>query len=112
MRLMNYKGYHGSIDASVEDACLFGKIEFINALVNYEGASVTEIEQAFHGAVDDYLQTCGKLNLEPEKSYKGSFNVRIGVELHKSAMICAKNQDINLNEFVKRSIEQAVQVKK
>jgi len=32
---MHYKGYYGSIEASVEDNCLFGKLQFIRALVSY-----------------------------------------------------------------------------
>ena len=35
-------------------------------------------------------------------------NVRIGPELHRNALIAAKERNLNLNEFVKRSIEQAV----
>ena len=31
---------------------------------------------------------------------KGSFNVRIGHELHLSAMIAARQQQISLNDFV------------
>ena len=34
--------------------------------------------------------------------------VRIGPELHRNALIVAKERNLNLNEFVKRSIEQAV----
>ena len=33
MKLLKYKGYFGSIEASAEDECLYTKIEFINALV-------------------------------------------------------------------------------
>ena len=58
---LHYKGYVGSIEASTEDKCLFGKLLFIRALVNYEGQTVAELEAAFREAVDDYLQTCQQL---------------------------------------------------
>lgn len=45
----------GSLEASPEDNCLFGKLQFIRALVSYEGVSVAELAQAFRDAVDDYL---------------------------------------------------------
>jgi len=108
MKLLQYKGYYGSIEASIEDDCLYGKLEFIDPLVNFEGSNVKELDRAFKEAVDDYLVDCENLDREPSKPYKGSFNVRIGANLHKQAVISAREQDVNLNEFVKHSIEQAV----
>ncbi len=108
MKLMEYKGFYGSIEASVEDGCLFGKLEFIDPLVNYEGETVQEIKVAFHEAVDDYIKSCKVLNIEPRKPYRGTFNVRIGQDLHRAAVIAAKQRDINLNELVKRAIEREV----
>ena len=108
MKLMEYKGFYGSVEASVEDGCLFGKLEFIDPLVNYEGDTVQEIEAAFHEAVDDYLKACDELNAEPQKPYRGTFNVRIGTDLHRAATIAAKQKDINLNELVKQAIEREI----
>jgi len=59
--LLQHRGYYGSIDASPEDNCLFGKLQFIRALVGYEGDTVSELTQAFRDAVDDYLDTCASL---------------------------------------------------
>ena len=108
MSLFRYKDFYGSAQASVEDNCLYGKLEFIEPLVSFEGQNIEELEQAFKDAVDDYLLDCEKLGREPARSCKGSFNVRIGPELHRNALIAAKERNLNLNEFVKRSIEQAV----
>lgn len=110
MKLMQYKGFYGSIEASVEDGCLFGKLEFIEPLVNYEGETVQEIKAAFHEAVDDYLKTCEEMGIEPQKPYKGTFNVRIGRDLHRAAAIAAKQKNINLNELVKRAIEKELTI--
>lgn len=105
MKLMNYKGYFGSIDVSTEDKCLFGKLEFINPLVSYQAGTVRELEEEFRASVDDYLGTCAQEGWEPEKPYKGSFNIRIGKDLHKKAVIEAKIRNIKLNELVKNAIE-------
>ena len=40
---LKHKGYIGSIEASVEDNCLFGKLLFIRALVSYEGQTVAQL---------------------------------------------------------------------
>ncbi|MEN8180150.1 MAG: type II toxin-antitoxin system HicB family antitoxin [Pseudomonadota bacterium] len=112
MKLMEYKGFYGAVEASVEDGCLFGKLEFIDPLVNYEGETVQEIEAAFHEAVDDYIKTCEESNVEPQKPYRGTFNVRIGRNLHRAAAIAARQKDINLNELVKRAIERELSAQK
>jgi len=75
-------GYLGSIEASIEDGVLFGKLECVTTLVNYEGETVKELQAAFEAAVDDYLTTCTAKGYEPETPCKGSFNVRIGHDLH------------------------------
>jgi len=108
MKLLKYKGFYGSIEASLEDDCFFGKIEFIDPLINYEADNVQALAHAFENAVDDYLADCKKIGREPAKSYKGSFNVRLGSELHKKALIAAKERRINLNEFVRQSIRHAI----
>jgi predicted HicB family RNase H-like nuclease len=108
-KALRYKGYTGSIEVSVEDGCLFGKIQFINDLVGYEGETVDELRQSFQSAVDGYLDTCKELGEEPEKPFKGSFNVRIGSELHREAAVAASQDGISLNEFVARGVKEAIE---
>lgn len=63
-----------------------------------------------HGGiqVDDYLDLCAQSGTEPEKAYKGSFNVRISPELHKQAVVAAMARNVSLNSFVEASIAKAV----
>jgi predicted HicB family RNase H-like nuclease len=99
--VLKYKGYYGSIEYSEDDLTFYGKLEFIRALVSYEGESAKKIKKAFESAVDDYLALCQQENVEAEKPFKGSFNVRIGRELHERAIITALANNISLNEFIK-----------
>ena len=105
---MEYKGYVGSVEFSEEDALFYGKVLGIRALISYEGTNATELVADFHGAVDDYLELCAQSGTEPEKAYKGSFNVRISPELHKQAVIAAMSHNMSLNSFVETSIQQAL----
>lgn len=105
---MEYKGYVGSVEFSEEDALFYGKVLGIRALISYEGTNAAELVADFHGAVDDYLEVCAQSGTEPEKAYKGSFNVRISPELHKQAVIVAMSHNMSLNSFVKTSIQQAL----
>ena len=105
---MEYKGYLGSVEFSEEDALFYGKVLGIRALISYEGTNAAELVADFHGAVDDYLELCAQSGTEPEKAYKGSFNVRISPELHKQAVIAAMSHNMSLNSFVETSIQQAL----
>ena len=106
---LKYKGYIGSIEASLEDNCLFGKILFIKALVSYEGRTVAELDTAFHEAVDDYLATCQSLGQMPEKPCKGSFNVRVGHDLHLAAAIVAMQKKVTLNDLTRQALNEFLQ---
>lgn len=105
---MEYKGYVGSVEFSEEDALFFGKVLGVRALISYEGENARDLVEDFHSAVDDYLELCAAEGVEPEKAYKGSFNVRISPELHKKAAIAAMAKQISLNRFVEESIVCAV----
>lgn len=109
--LLEYKEYQGSVEFSSEDKILFGKILFVDSLIMYHGESVNELESAFHSAVDEYLAHCLANDKEPNKPFSGTFNVRIGPELHKAAVQQAYREGLKLNEFVKHSIEMAISKK-
>ena len=106
--MLKHKGYFGSVNYNSDDRIFYGKIEFIRALVSYEGQDADSLEAAFYEAVDDYLATCEKSGREPEIPFKGSFNVRIAPELHERVMIAAKQQGMTLNRFIAETLSQAV----
>lgn len=64
-----YKNYVGSVNFDADDLVLYGKIEYIKALVTYEAEDPRGIQEAFEQAVDDYLDTCKEKNIKPEWPY-------------------------------------------
>jgi len=104
-KYLEYRGYTGSVELSIEDDCIFGEVLFVRDLVTYEAQTVTELQKEFHVAVDDYLETCTELGLEPKKPCSGTFNVRIGPDLHQKAVEHALRSGIKLNEFVKDAVQ-------
>ena len=105
---MEYKGYIGSVEFSEEDGVFFGKVMGLRALISYEGTNAKELVEDFHGSVDEYLAVCMEEGVEPEKAYKGSFNIRISPELHKQAAVCAISQRITLNHLVESALQKYV----
>ena len=102
---MEYKGYHASIRYSDEDKLFVGEVIGINDSLGFHGSSVDELEQMFRQSIDNYLDMCAEFGKAPDKEYKGQFNVRIPSALHRSAVICAKERNISLNEFVIQAIQ-------
>lgn len=53
--------------------------------------------------VDEYLEDCKAQRVKPQKSYKGSFNVRITPELHLKAANYVASKSESLNRLVEEA---------
>lgn len=106
--ILEYKGYNGTVEYSPEDNILFGKVIGIKSLISYEGHSVEELRTDFKSAVDEYLADCVERNIEPEKTYKGSLNVRFSPETHRKAALIAFSEHISLNQFIENSVNEKI----
>ena len=101
---MEYNGFYGSVEFSGEDNVFFGRLIGINDRVLFEGDSVTGLRSSFEEAVDDYIEICEKMGKEPERAYKGSFNVRIAPTLHRELSIYSETHGMSLNSTVEEAI--------
>ncbi len=106
--VLEYKGYYGTVEFSDADNTLYGKVIGVSSLISFEGESVERLKEDFKGAVDDYLEMCAGNNVEPEKIYKGSFNVRIDPSLHKTLVLYAASHGQTLNSTVEEAIKRYV----
>ena len=99
--IVSYKGYIGSVEFSEEDGVLYGKVQGIRSLISYEGTTVQELLEDFHGAVDEYLAECEAEGTKPETAYKGSLNLRFrNPDTHRRAAIYALTHEQSLNSFI------------
>ena len=96
--ILEYKGYHSRVEFDSVNKLLHGKIEGINDLVTFESCDLSEIENEFHKAVDDYLAFCEKNGLDPDKEYKGTFNIELSFFRNES-----------LNSTVEKAIDFYIQ---
>ena len=103
--VLEYKGYHTVIEFDSETNVLRGRIEGINDYVDFSSTDATTVEGEFHKAVDDYLEFCESVGKEPEKEYRGTFNVRIQPLLHKKLVVFAMKNGETLNSVVGKAIE-------
>jgi predicted HicB family RNase H-like nuclease len=105
---LEYKGYTGTVEFSASDEVFFGRINGIRDVVTFEGDTVPKLKRAFKESVEDYLETCKQLGKEPDKEFKGSFNVRVKPKIHRLAVIKSSSMKMSLNQFVERALEKEV----
>lgn len=103
--VLEYKGYHTIIEFDAETSTLRGKIEGICDLVDFQSDSLNEIKSEFESAVEDYLVFCEEVGKEPDKEYKGTFNIRIEPALHRKVALLASKNGESLNNTVEKAIQ-------
>lgn len=106
--MMHYKGYYGSVHYDDEERIFYGQVEFIRALVSFEGTDANSLRGSFEEAVDDYLEMCEKQGTRPDHPFKGSFNIRVGPELHRLSAITAARKGLSLNRFIAELLEREI----
>jgi len=81
---LEHKGYRGTIEYSLEDNLLFGKVIGIRDLISYEGESLSKLQEDFAGAIDDYLIWCEQDGVEPAKPFNGCLGeILISPDIHE-----------------------------
>ena len=106
--MLTYKGYHAKVSFHEEDGLFVGEVFGINDSLNFHGRSVDELTASFHDCIDNYLDACAKFHKNPDKEFKGSFNIRIPSDLHRRLALEATRKNLSLNQFIKNTLSQAV----
>ena len=105
-----YKGYFGSVELAADDDMLCGEVLGVKSLITYEGQSLAELKECFQNSVDYYLDSCATRGVVPEKPFKGTFNVRISPDLHRSLAVKSAAKGQSLNATVEEAIKNYVSV--
>ena len=109
--MLEYKGYHASVEYDAEDNIFVGEVFGITDSLNFHGSSVEELKEMFHQSIENYLSLCEKIGKNPDKEFKGTFNIRISPEMHKKAALEAARQKITLNQYITQAIKQSFEPK-
>lgn len=70
---------------------------------------IEELKRMIEQCIDNFLELCRKTGKNPDKEFKGSFNVRLAPELHRKAAIAAKKCRLTLNQYVTEAIYRSVE---
>lgn len=107
--MMKYKGYIGHVEYDDKAKIFHGEVVGLKDIITFQGKSVEELERAFRDSVDDYLTWCKKRKEKPEKTFSGTFNLRIPPELHAKIAFQAKTMGMSLNNYVTEKLRLTIQ---
>ncbi len=105
MNAMSYRNYLARVEYDAADRIFAGHIAGINDIVGFHGETVSELENAFHEAVDDYLETCAKAGKPAEKPYSGRVMFRVDPGTHARAALAAQLRGISLNQWAEEALD-------
>ena len=106
MNEMRYKGYVGSVEYTLEDGVLFGKIQGIIPNYSYEADDAKGLEREFKTAVDDYLEFCKLKGREPEKPMEQPINYSPDPSHYQKAVDYAKKHDLSVEAVLDKALEE------
>ena len=77
--------------------------------MGFHGESVAELQTAFEEAVDDYLETCEKVDRQPQKAYSGKLLLRLPSDVHAAVATTAEVSGKSINQWATEVLTKAVQ---
>jgi predicted HicB family RNase H-like nuclease len=104
---MAYKGYSARVEYDDEDGIFTGRIAGIRDGIGFHADSVAELREAFHEAVEDYLETCARIGKEPQKAFSGQMMFRVNPEVHRKAAVAAELAGKSLNQWAEEVLNRA-----
>lgn len=104
-KLLEYKGYFGTVEYSEADKVMFGEVLGIRSLLSYEGGNVEELEDDFRAAVEDYFEMCEIHNFPPEKSSFSPQNVQLSPNLQTEVEVYSQSKGKTMQEVVEKAVE-------
>ncbi len=83
MKKMTYKGYTAEIVYSEEDGFFVGHVADIgDDIVSFHGDTDAELQNAFEGVLDHYLEVKGRPENPPQRHLAGRLLSRLRQALH------------------------------
>lgn len=111
MNTMNkYRDYNARVEYDDDDEIFVGHLAGIKDIVSFHGATVDELKQNFHEAVDHYLEVCEKLGEKPQKPYSGRLMLKLMPEIHAAIATTAEAHGKSINQWVSEILHREAQL--
>ena len=105
--VLDYRRYRARVEFDAEDGLFFGRIAGIRDGVGFHADSVPALVEAFHEAVDDYIETCASLGKTPERPFSGKLMLRLDPVVHAKSVEAAELAGKSLNQWTEDVLRRA-----
>jgi predicted HicB family RNase H-like nuclease len=109
--MMVYRNYIAHVEFDDEAETFYGEVINTRDVITFQGNSAKELKKAFVDSIEDYLEFCAERGESPEKPFSGKFNLRLNPELHREAVIAAKEDGLSLNQWVAQAMKRMLHAK-
>ncbi|PID33612.1 MAG: toxin-antitoxin system HicB family antitoxin [Thiotrichales bacterium] len=110
MNIMKYKGYVARIEYDNEDRIFVGHLSGIKDIVGFHGATVDELENAFHESVNNYIAISEKTGRLAQKPYSGKILLRVPPEIHAAVATVAQAKGKSINQWATETLRKAAHI--
>ena len=105
--ILDHRGYRARVEFDAEDGLFFGRIAGIRDGVSFHADTVLALVDAFQEAVDDYVESCGKLGKAPERPFSGKLMLRVDPSVHAKSVEAAELAGKSLNQWTEDVLRRA-----
>jgi predicted HicB family RNase H-like nuclease len=105
--ILDHRGYRARVEFDAEDGLFFGRIAGIRDGVTFHADTVPALVEAFHEAVDDYIESCAKLGKTPERPFSGKLMLRVDPAVHAKSVEAAELAGKSLNQWTEEVLRRA-----
>ncbi len=99
MNMLKHNGYIAKIEFDNEDRIFVGRLVGIDSIVTFHGATVDQLEAAFHEAIDHYIKVRERTGRLVQKPYSGKFVMRVDPKVHSTIAAAAELKGVSLNQW-------------
>ena len=108
--MMKYNRYIARIEYDEEDRIFVGRLASIEDIVSFHGATVDELETAFHESVDHYLEVSKRTGRPAQKPYSGNLMLRINPDIHAAVATASQVQGKSINQWATEVLDKATHI--
>ena len=107
MNTLTYRGYTAQMEFDTDDMIIVGRVVDIDDIITFHGASVSQFEVSFHGAIDAYVLACEQLGQTADKPASGRMMLRVNPAVHAAAVKASARSGQSLNKWAEKVLGQA-----
>ncbi len=104
---MRHGDYVARIDYDPDSGRFGGEVVNAADVITFHGTSVQELEREFAASVRAHLAFCKRKKIAPARPFSGTFNLRVGPDVHARVSAAASVAGESMNAWVANTLDRA-----